>query len=905
MALTSGSRLGPYEIIGPLGEGGMGEVYKALDPRLHRLVAIKVLPAAAANDTERRERFEREAHSVAALNHPSIVTIHSVEDADGVFFLTMELVEGRTLAEVLPERGLPLEQLLRIAIPVAEAISAAHQKGITHRDLKPGNIMIGEGDHVGRIKVLDFGLAKLVTAPAAEAGATGMPTAPVTGDGRILGTVAYMSPEQAEGKPIDARSDLFSLGVILYEMATGRRPFTGDTNISIISSIVKDTPKSVTELNPAVPRDLARIIRRALTKDVDRRYQSAKDLRNDLEDVKAALDSGELHAEVAGSHEASRERSGVGPYGRWAAMALASAFVVLALGGAAFMLAGRRSTDASPTAAGPSIQNLQLVPLTASGNADRPVISPDGKYVAYVQHSMAGGTPMSSVWIRQVATSGNVQILAPQRRPVLGLSVTPDGNFVDYIQQEAPLRRDLWRVSFLGGPPRKLLEQVDSAVGWSPDGRHMAFVRAYGERGSTELVVADPDGGSPRVVATRQNPAQFDSLSLTSSPDSHPAWSSDGRIIAALGRVEGPLQAQVIVVDTATGAEQALPVPGGTGSGIDWLDTGTLAANLAPEGGAMRQIWRLAYPGGTVTRLTNDLSGYHGMSVTAGRDSLVTTRVDSRVSLWVGDAVGAGMKEMVSATPSTDEFNAVVWSGDRLLFTSILGGHRTISMASASDGATQEVVSQARYPAVTPDGRTIAFESVDPARPGIWKITDGGRPVQLTPIRGTNLIATGDGLHMVFITNTTGLQSPWIIPLDGGTATQVANRFAGSPTLTVANDQTLAFVSRDEKNRSIIVICKLPDCRSPQTVMVPDSAGVGIRRWAPDGNGIAYVVGTPSNIWVQPLDDSKPPHQLSHFTDERTIADFAWSDDGQRLAIARVATTRDVVLFKGLRKSTP
>ena len=253
--MSAGTRLGPYEIVALLGAGGMGDVYKARDPRLNRLIAIKLLPASGTNDPERRERFEREAQAVAALNHPGIVTIHSVEQADGQFFLTMELVEGRSLADAMPPTGLSLDRLLKIAIPVADAMAAAHQKGITHRDLKPANIMLGEGEHAGRVKVLDFGLAKLAETPLAAAGATTMPTAPITGEGRILGTVAYMSPEQAEGKPIDARSDLFSLGVILYEMATGQRPFTGDTSISIISSIVKDTPKPVTELNPALPRD--------------------------------------------------------------------------------------------------------------------------------------------------------------------------------------------------------------------------------------------------------------------------------------------------------------------------------------------------------------------------------------------------------------------------------------------------------------------------------------------------------------------------------------------------------------------------------------------------------------------------------------------------------------------------
>ena len=258
---------GRTKIVSTLGRGGMGEVYKARDSRLNRFVALKVLPDTAALDPERRDRFEREARAVAALNHPHIVTIHSVETVEGVPLLTMELVEGRALSDVIPKGGMALAEVLTIAIAVADAVAAAHQKGITHRDLKPGNVMVGEREHDGRIKVLDFGLAKLADASRAGSDATTMPAAPATGEGRILGTVAYMSPEQAEGQPVDARSDLFSLGVMLYEMATGQRPFTGDTSISIISSIVKDTPKPITELNPSLPRDLGRIVRRALAKD--------------------------------------------------------------------------------------------------------------------------------------------------------------------------------------------------------------------------------------------------------------------------------------------------------------------------------------------------------------------------------------------------------------------------------------------------------------------------------------------------------------------------------------------------------------------------------------------------------------------------------------------------------------
>jgi len=293
-----GKTLAHYEILELLGKGGMGEVYRARDTKLERDVAIKILPADLAGDPERLARFEREAKSVAAIDHPNIVTVYSVEETDGLHFITLQLVEGRTLSELLPRNGLALEKFFDIAIPLADAVSAAHERGITHRDLKPSNIMVSDD---GRLRVLDFGLAKLAEEPPGVDSETEHATAhaaDLTEEGQILGTVAYMSPEQAEGKRVDPRSDVFSLGILLYEMAVGERPFRGDTKISLISSIMKDKPVPVTEINRALPRHLGRILGRCLEKDPERRYPSAKDLRNDLEGLKFEVDSGEETADV-------------------------------------------------------------------------------------------------------------------------------------------------------------------------------------------------------------------------------------------------------------------------------------------------------------------------------------------------------------------------------------------------------------------------------------------------------------------------------------------------------------------------------------------------------------------------------------------------------------------------------
>ena len=279
-----GTTLGHYRVLRLLGKGGMGEVYAAEDTKLGRSVALKVLPQAVAGDPTRRDRFEREARAAATLNHPGVVTLHSVEEAEGVIFLTMELIEGRPLSELIPPQGMALDPFLELAVPLADAVSAAHRRGIVHRDLKPANVMV---THEGRLKVLDFGLAKLKEKQQALEEMSMLPTRELTGDGRIVGTIAYMSPEQAEGKPVDVRSDVFSLGIVLYEMMTGRRPFQGDTSVGLLSSILKDTPLAVSDLRPELPTEVGRIIRRCLEKDPARRMQTALDLRNELEDLKS------------------------------------------------------------------------------------------------------------------------------------------------------------------------------------------------------------------------------------------------------------------------------------------------------------------------------------------------------------------------------------------------------------------------------------------------------------------------------------------------------------------------------------------------------------------------------------------------------------------------------------------
>ncbi|MDH3814073.1 MAG: protein kinase [Acidobacteriota bacterium] len=340
-----GQTLSRYKITGMLGEGGMGVVYRAEDPELGREVALKLLPAEMADNPKRLERFRREAKAVAAINHPNIVTIHSIESVETTHFLTMELVEGESLDNMIPPGGMPLAKVFEIAVPLADALSSAHERGIVHRDLKPANVMVTAEN---RIKVLDFGLAKLVEDPdsgTGDAALTAVPTE-LTAEGMVMGTAPYMSPEQVEGRSMDHRTDIFSLGIVLYEMATGKRPFAGDTSAALVSSILRDSPPTVTEINESLPRHLARIIQHCLEKDPEARYQSAKDVRNELKSLRREVDSGSVTTGSGATPISPAPRSkGNRKYGLWAAAGFTS-IVILAAG---WWLGG--GADRAPTAA--------------------------------------------------------------------------------------------------------------------------------------------------------------------------------------------------------------------------------------------------------------------------------------------------------------------------------------------------------------------------------------------------------------------------------------------------------------------------------------------------------------------------------------------------------------------------
>lgn len=500
MTLQAGQDLAHYRIVEKLGAGGMGEVWAAEDTRLKRTVALKVLPAHATGDPRIRARFEREAQAVAALNHPNIVTIYSVEEAEGLPFLTMELVEGEPLSRrtTAPRT---LKEIFAIFIPLADAVGCAHEQGILHRDLKPENIMIAAG---GTVKVLDFGLAKLrdhVVGPAGLDAGMGADDS-LTREGRVVGTAAYMSPEQAEAKAVGPPSDVFALGIILYQLATGERPFAGSTAISTISSILKEEPQPVTEVNASLPRQLGRIVERCLAKDPERRYGTARGLRTELELLQQEL------ARTGGVPEKRPHRGG-----RTMLWTTLGALAVMTLVAAAAWLPRWTAPNLGPGTAGARVSQQTIY----AGMETNPSVSPDGSFLLYEAESAPGNV---DIFLQRVDGQNRIN-LSPDSESYDGAaSFSPDGGELVFRSD-----RDGGGLFIMGATGEAVRRLTDAGFdpSWSPDGKRIAYgtervITPLERQDVSELWIADVETGETHRI--------FDGDAV------QPSWSPDGNRIA-------------------------------------------------------------------------------------------------------------------------------------------------------------------------------------------------------------------------------------------------------------------------------------------------------------------------------------------------------------------------------------
>jgi Tol biopolymer transport system component len=785
----------------------------------------------------------------------------------------MELVDGGPLSESIPKGGLPLQKLLRIAIEVADAMAAAQQRGITHRDVKPGNIMLTAG---GRAKVLDFGLAKLHGATAAGDDVTRMsPANDVTGDGRIIGTVAYMSPEQAEGKPVDPRSDIFSLGVVLHEMATGDRPFKGDTNVSILSSILKDTPSPITDSNPELPADLARIVRRCLAKDPDRRYQSAADLRNELEELKQDTTSGTATmARPAARAKVSRA-------------ALIGGLAALTAVIAAAIAIGSHNTAASKEAAGFSIDRLQR--LTTTGSAFLAAISPDGRYVVHVKVEDEG----AGLWTRQTATSSDVRIVAPADVRFDGVAFSPDGNYVYYNAYPGTGGvASLYKVPVLGGTPVRLLEDIDSAVTFSPDQTQMAFTRGLATRGTTELLVAAIDGTGTRAIATAPAPDKFQSES--------PSWSADGTTILATALSSRPgIPSLVYAVDVKTGGTTTVGGAWGFVRDVRWLPDGRsfLATAVDLSGLASPQIWRIAYPSGERSRVTNDLNAYVGASLSADGRLLATVQTETTAGIYVTRGPTEEPLQITRGVGRADGVGGITWLPDgRIVYTSTASGLPQLWIAD--DGGNQRQITSmpgpVSFPWSAPDGKWIYFTGY--AKAGVslslFRVAPDGSGLQQLTSDGDarNAVVSRDGKTLYFTAMKTGTPRLMKVSSEGGTPEEASSQYFRVHDISFDGGRLAGIAWSEEGRRAMLALLNLKD---GSIRLLPDYPTSTL--FMPDGSFGAVQRIQGKSVLTARLAAGGGPRPLSPPIPDTVFAG-AVSRDG-RVAFARGQSVSDVVLI--------
>jgi serine/threonine protein kinase len=903
--LNSGDSVGRYNVVSLLGVGGMGHVYLAEDVSLGRKVALKLLPTSYTRDGSRLRRFQQEARAASALNHPNILTIHELGEVDGRQFIATEFVEGETLRERL-KRGLNLPETLDIAIQIAGALAAAHKAGIVHRDIKPENIMLRRD---GYVKVLDFGLAKLTEQHELIPQPQLVDEIDIS-SGLVMGTVKYMSPEQARGREVDPRSDIFSFGVVLYEMIAGRAPFAGKTTSDLITAILREKPGPLAN----APDELQEIINKALRKKKEDRYQTIQDLLTDLTSLKenkAASSSGVPTTSVTSMGTAlSTSEAG--------AVSTASTIESIVSGikrhktSTAFILAGLAIVGVSLTF-GLNRLGRRLrassgeIRVTRIPNTDKAVhvaVSPNGEHIAYTEMSNVGKPSINqTLSVLEVATDNRVQIVPPAPVDYGGLTYSRDGTEMFYVDRDA-----LYRISARGGEATKVLSDVSGAISFAPDGAQFAFVRVL-NADETAIVVANVNGNEERVLATRKKPEFI-------SPGG-PAWSPDGRLIAcAIGVLAKNRQMNVTGFDVTTGEEKKIADQtwDELNGRMAWLPDGS-GLIVSATTGAEDQVWQIPYPSGEARRVTSDPNyNYGDLCLTSDGKNLVTVQSASRSSIWImpkGDSFSA--RPITSGEHNL--YRHVAWTPDgRILYASNIGTDRDIWIMNGGGTEPKQLTANAGVnlqPQPSADGRYVVFTS-NRANKGtfnIWRMNiDGSNPAQLTHGSGESQpVCSPDGHWVVYSKggpNTTPWQKTlWKVSIDGGEPVQVSDKPSSGAGISPDGNVIACWYAHDpaEQNPPPMKIALIPFAGGPP-IKILDAIRTAIHpvRWNPDGQSIDYIDTHPflSNVWSQPINGG-PSKQLTQFTSE-LIEGFDWSRDGT-LVCSRLHGVQDVVLISDFR----
>lgn len=880
----------------------MGTIWVAEDLNLGRRVALKFLSEDLSGHAAALERFKFEARAASALNHPNICTIYEIGEADGEFFIAMELVEGESLDLYLSRHAVDLQELLDLAIQIADALDAAHSRGILHRDIKPGNVLVTTR---GQVKVLDFGLAKLLPARhAAEqptyAGTTLGPSSEhLTSPGMAVGTTAFMSPEQARGRELDARSDLFSFGAVLYVMATGKLPFDGPTAAVIFDGILNQAPAPPLEVNPEMPPKLDEIIRTALEKDRDLRYQSAAEMRAELKRLKRDTSSGKVipasesaprtpGSSAAAAKPPSSARSVIAvvrPPASWRRRALYFGIPVLAAILVAVVAVYFAAREHAHTF---NLANMKIGQVTTSGNAVVSALSPDRRYIVYALRDGA----QQSLWVQQLATGSNVQVLAPDQVLFVAVSFTPDGNYIMFVRSDkASVNfRYLYQMPVLGGQPRQLVRDVDSAPVFSPDGQRMVYVRGILNPPGNDILIANTDGSGERLLVNRKGFGAGAPI-LT--------WSADGRNLALVSpETRGQTSIwELITISATTGEAQDLHTFDYPARAAAWLPDGSglLVVGLDPQSGR-GQIWFVSYPEGKVSRFTNDLTNYDICCLDLTRDGSALVALQNTVSsdVWLGQADASAAQQLTSGETLG---SGLIWVQNRI-YASTPSGHWFI--VSPDNGRSTPLFADHTprlQVAACADGKYIFYSNWHSGAFEVWRAdADGSNPVKLvrqSVVGGAQCLP--DSKSIIYATDT----AIWRVPVEGGPPEKTDLPFAN---FGFSRDGKLRFLATEKVEggalQSQIVVSRIG---GPTISTFTPPFGLTSLQFTPDGKALAYKLtrDRATNIWTQPVSGG-PPAQLTHFP-SGDIFDFSWSSDGKHLAFSRGQRKTDVIMISNFR----
>jgi serine/threonine protein kinase/Tol biopolymer transport system component len=941
--LSAGTLLGHYRVVRPLGQGGMGVVYEAEDQKLGRSVAIKLLPEATRRDPAALERFWREARTASSLNHAGICTIYELNESGDQPFIVMELLEGQSLDKAHFRRPMPYPKLLDFGVQVADALDAAHRKGILHRDIKPGNIFLSPS---GQVKILDFGLAKLEAGQTSPNGANGdktnatlggpLPQDLLTSPGAALGTIAYMSPEQARGETLDARSDVFSLGVVLYELATGQHPFSGATTAVTFDRILNYAPTAPISLNPELPVELEETLNKTLEKDRELRCQSAAELRADLKRLQrkssggssgrpsgmaggtgvglspSSSGSGRLPlpptppsgsvngaSDVLSPGSSPGSTPGIAPAPAKKAPVLAIALGALVLLAAAGFAAWRFWPRAVPFA------SISLSQITNTGTLEDVALSGDGKFLAEVKN----GAGQRTLWIRNIATNTDTQILTPFPSDYVGLSFSPDANYLYFVRGTADNTaiRSLFLMPTFGGTPRQLIHDIDSAPSLSPDGSRFVYLRwTPGQNDHySEIHMADKDGANDQVIYT------------SNGIGGPPAWSPQPNQIAWTEQT-APGASVIHVFDLSSKTKSTIAQPEGStfdptrsGSNLAWLPDGKHLLVLYLKAHSDRgQIGIVGLPAGDFHTVTNDVNAYGQLAVSADGKTLATvlTNQDSGLAYYKGDG-GA----MISSTPLRITPSTVAWTDeDHLLLMTRSAGVSKVERASGSLQPIDTGDIDAGYFITTCPNGTLLFTGVPKGGPEtrLFRMNgDGSGIAQITNAGIARMPYCSPDSHTAYFTlrqsGAAGASTFWTVPVSGGTPNQELKGLSDGRFYVVSRDAKFAGVESIGTGNAFTAL--ITDLNTGQVMhkLPLDMSALGMIGFSPDGKALVRkVVSNGGNaLQYQPIDGS-PSRLLLGPTPEDLTA-FAWSPSGNLLAVLQLRRSSDVVVINDLTGKQP